>query len=305
MNESAPQPEDLKTQIREFLVTRRGRLTPQQAGLPVIGTSKRRVKGLRREEVALLCGISVEYYTRLERGSATGVSDSILEHLARALHFDEAERAHLFQLMRRVGTTRSAPPRSAQPVVRAPVQRILDALTEAPAFVFNGPGDIIATNSLGRALYEPMYRQNPHRAPNNSRFIFLDPIAKGFWGNWNKIAADAAGILQAEAGRNPYDTELAELIGELSTRSKEFVDHWARRGVRIHSTGRKTIHHPVVGELDLPFESTPLIADPGHYLLIYTPEPNTPTAQSLKLLASWAATDHVSTPRQQANNETP
>ncbi|MGP3960956.1 helix-turn-helix transcriptional regulator [Nonomuraea sp. 3N208] len=280
---------DFRAEIREFLGTRRAKVTPEQAGLPVYGGERRRVTGLRREEVALLAGISSEYYTRLERGDATGVSESIIEGIAQALQLDEAERIHLLDLLRGAGTTRPPRRRPVQQRVRPPVQRVLDSMTGTPAFILNGRGDILATNPLGRALFSLVYA-DPVRPPNNARFVFLDPQATEFFRDWDKVANDTVAMLRAEAGRDLYDRRLTDLIGELSTRSEEFRRRWAAHNVRIHTTGVKLLHHPVVGDLDLPFETFPLGADPSQFLLTYTAEPASPTQDALNLLASWAAT---------------
>jgi transcriptional regulator with XRE-family HTH domain len=266
---------DVRAQIREFLSTRRARISPEQAGLPVYGGDRRRVPGLRRSEVASLAGISPEYMTKLERGNATGVSDSVIDGLAHALQLDEAERAHLEDLLRTAGTTR--PPRRppARQRVRPTVQRILDSLTLAPAFVLNGRLDILAANDLGVALYSPIYA-DPARPANNARFVFLDPNATEFFRDYDKVANDIVALLRAEAGREPYDRELTDLIGQLSTRSEEFRRRWAAHNVRIHTSGIKLLHHPLVGDLDLPFESFPLPADPSQSLLTYTPAPGRP-----------------------------
>lgn len=280
---------DVRAQIREFLSTRRARITPEQAGLPVYGGDRRRVPGLRRSEVASLAGISPEYMTKLERGNATGVSDSVIEGLAHALQLDEAERAHLEDLLRTAGSTRPPRRRPTRQRVRPTVQRILDSMTLTPAFVLNGRLDILAANDLGVALYSPVYA-DPARPANNARFVFLDPNATDFFRDWDKAANDTVALLRAEAGRDPYDRDLSDLIGQLSTRSEEFRRRWAAHDVRIHTSGVKLLHHPVVGDLDLPFESFPLPADPSQSLLTYTPEPGSPTQEALSLLASWTAT---------------
>jgi transcriptional regulator with XRE-family HTH domain len=281
---------DFRAEIREFLGTRRAKVTPEQAGLPAYGGERRRVTGLRREEVALLAGISSEYYTRLERGDATGVSESVIEGIAQALQLDEAERIHLLDLLRGAGTTRPPRRRPAQQRVRPAVQRVLDSMTGTPAFVLNGRGDILAANPLGRALFSLVYA-DPVRPANNARFVFLDPRASEFFRDWDKIANDTVAMLRAEAGRDLYDRRLTDLIGELSTRSEEFRRRWAAHNVRIHTTGVKLLHHPVVGDLDLPFETFPLGADPSQFLLTYTAEPASSSQDALNLLASWAATN--------------
>ncbi|MFD8217455.1 helix-turn-helix transcriptional regulator [Streptomyces sp. NPDC059697] len=280
---------DFRAEIREFLGTRRARVTPEQVGLPVYG-DRRRVTGLRREEVALLAGISSEYYTRLERGNATGVSESVIDGIARVLQLDEAERAHLLDLLRGANTTRPPRRRPAQQRVRPTVQRVLDSMLGTPAFVLSGRLDILAANHLGRALFSPVYA-DPVRPPNNARFVFLDPGATEFFRDWDKVAGDTVAMLRAEVGRDPYDRRLSDLIGELSTRSEEFRRRWAAHNVRIHTTGTKLLHHPVVGDLDLPFEAFSLGADAGQSLLTYTAEPGSPSQEALNLLASWAAAD--------------
>jgi transcriptional regulator with XRE-family HTH domain len=280
---------DNRSEIREFLATRRARITPQQAGLPVFGGGRRRVAGLRREEVAMLAGVSIDYYTRLERGDLSGASDSVLESLAGALQLDDAERAHLFDLARAAGSRdprrRRAVPRRVSPSV----QRVLDTITTAPAWVRNGRADVMATNSLGRALYWPLFDGSTTR-PNTARFTFLDPRAVDFYGDWDRTASDMVAVLRAEAGRNPFDRGLTDLIGELSTRSEDFRTRWAAHNVLFHRTGRKLLHHPVVGDLDLTYEALELTSTPGLTLLVYTAEPDSATQDSLNLLASWAAT---------------
>jgi transcriptional regulator with XRE-family HTH domain len=288
---------DVRAQIREFLSTRRARITPEQAGLPVYGGDRRRVPGLRRSEVASLAGISPEYMTKLERGNATGVSESVIDGLTHALQLDEAERKHLEDLLRTAGTSRPPRRRPARQRVRPTVQRILDSMSGTPAFVLNGRLDILAANELGAALYTPMYA-DPGRPANTARFVFLDPNAAEFFRDYDKAANDTVALLRAEAGRDHYDRGLSDLIGQLSTRSEEFRRRWAAHNVRIHTSGVKLLHHPVVGDLDLSFESFPLPADPSQSLLTYTAEPGSPTQDALNVLASWAATaDNLGPPR--------
>jgi transcriptional regulator with XRE-family HTH domain len=279
---------DARSEIREFLTSRRAKITPEQAGQRTYG-GQRRVPGLRREEVALLAGVSVDYYTRLERGNASGVSESVLEALARALQLDEAERAHLFDLARAAGLTPRRRRRPAPQRVRPSVQRILDTITGAPAFMRNGRMDILAANRLGRAFYSQHF-DSPHGPPNSARFIFLDPRATDFYVDWEQVATDAVAILRSEAGRDPYDRDLSDLVGELSTRSETFRTRWAAHNVRFHDTGCKRFHHPVVGDLSLTFETMQLAADAGLMLFVYTAEPGSKSEEALNLLASWAAT---------------
>lgn len=279
---------DTRIDIREFLISRRAKIAPEQAGLPAYG-KRRRVAGLRREEAAMLAGISVEYYTRLERGNASGVSEDVLEGIARALQLDEAERSHLFDLVRTAGSAAPQRRRPAQERVRPTVQRILDAMTGVPAYVRNGRLDILAANQLGYALYSEVFT-DPARPANMARFTFLNVRATDFFGDWENIASDVVAILRAEAGRDPYDRRLSDLIGELSTRSDAFRVRWAAHNVKFHRTGAKRLHHPVVGDLTLAFEAFELPADPGQRMNIYTAEPSSPSHQALNLLASWAST---------------
>jgi transcriptional regulator with XRE-family HTH domain len=278
-----------KDDIREFLATRRGRITPEQSGLPVYGAN-RRVTGLRREEVALLAGISVEYYTRLERGQVGGVSESVLDGVAHALQLDEAERDHLYRLVRTATTRRPARRAPARKRVRPTIQRMLD-LMPMPAYLRNGRFDILAANDLGRALYSPLYEESP--SPNSARFVFLSPGASEFFLDFDKVQDDAVAFLRAEAGRDAYDKELQDLIGELSTRSERFRQRWAAHDVRYHRTGTKRLHHPLVGDLTLDFEAFDLPGDEGQRLNVYTAPPDSPTAQALDLLASWNAREPI------------
>jgi transcriptional regulator with XRE-family HTH domain len=297
---------DNRDDVREFLATRRARLTPQAVGLPTHGAN-RRVPGLRREEVAVLAGVSIDYYTRLERGNLTGVSDSVLEAVARALQLDEAERAHLLDLARTANdtsTTRRRRPTQHQ--VRPGMQRLLDAMTAAPTLVRNGRLDVIATNPLGRALFAPAFT-DPTSPTNLARFTF-DPHGREFFVDWDDVANATVSILRAEAARDPGDRNLTDLVGELATRSDEFRTRWAAHNVRLHDHGTKRFHHPIVGDLALTFEELPLPADPGLTMTAYTAETGSPSHDALALLASWLATPnddvrtgttHDAAPRQQ------
>jgi hypothetical protein len=239
----------------------------------------------------MLAGVSVEYYTRLERGNLTGVSEGVLEAVARALQLDDAERAHLFDLARAAapGSRSRRRPRPAESVRRS-VQLSLNAITSAPAFVRNGRMDILAANPLGYALYSDMYAASA-RPANHARFIFLDSRSRTFYPDWERAANDTVAILRTEAGRDPYDRGLTDLVGELSTRSEEFRTLWAAHNVRQHYTGLKHLHHPVVGDLHLMYEAMDVSADAGLSLLIYTAEPGSASEDALRLLANWASTN--------------
>ncbi len=275
---------DVRKDAAEFLRSRRSRLSPENAGLTAWG-GNRRVKGLRREEVALLAGVSVEYYVRLERGNLGGASQAVLDAVADALQLDEAERAHLHDLAR-TSSTRVGSRRQPRPTVRPQVQWLLDSMTDTAAYVRNARIDILATNTLGRALYAPVFEM-PGK-PNVARFVFLDPRSKDFFIEWPKVAGEAAALLRTLAGENPYDQGLTELVGELSTRSETFRTLWAAHDVRQHRTGVKRFHHPLVGDMTLSYESMEITADPGSRLNAYVAEPGSPSAEAFNLLASWA-----------------
>jgi hypothetical protein len=282
---------DTRSDLREFLTTRRARLTPGQAGLPDYG-GRRRVPGLRREEVALVAGMSTEYYVRLERGNAAGVSEAVLEGISRALQLDDAERSHLYDLVR--AASRGTRPqrrrgRAGAQQVRPGVRQLLDAMENVPALVQNGRLDILAVNRIGQAVLSEMYAQ-PQRPANFGRFVFLDPRAHSFYRDWDDAARQTVALLRAEAGRAPYDRALTGLVGELSTRSDAFRALWASHDVREHRTGIKLIRHPVVGDLDLSYEAMDLTTDPGLLFLAYTAAPGTPSNDALRVLMSWAAT---------------
>ncbi|MFF1255029.1 helix-turn-helix transcriptional regulator [Pseudarthrobacter sp. NPDC058329] len=291
---------DTVNEIREFLMTRRARITPEQAGLPVFGYRQRRVNGLRREEVALLAGMSTEYYIRLERGNAKGVSESVLEGISQALKLDEAERVHLYNLVRAANegthTARRRSPARAQQV-RPGVQRMIDMMTALPTMVQNERLDLVAANQLGRAFYSEMYIQ-PQRPPNFGRFIFLDPRSRDFYRNWEDTARQTVALLRSAAGRAPYDRDLSDLIGELATRSDDFRTLWAAHNVRLHHSASKQVHHPIVGDLDLTFERLDIATDKGLSMIAYTAEPGSTSHDSLQLLAHWAATNNQTTQQQ-------
>jgi transcriptional regulator with XRE-family HTH domain len=281
---------DNRQEVREFLTTRRARITPDRAGLPTSGA--RRVPGLRRSEVATIAGLSVEYYARLERGQIAGASTAVLDALARALQLDETERAHLLDLARAAdGIPTSGRPRRRTPgkaASRLSLQWALDAIKDGVAFVRDPHQNLLATNALGRAFYSPVIGDSG-RTPNLARFQFLDPASRDFYPDWDLFAQMCVGIMRAEAGRDPHDRGLQDLVGELSTRSEIFRRLWADHNVRTHGSGTKRFNHPVVGELTLAYEELSVTAEPGLVLLVYTAEPGSHSAERLQLLASWAA----------------
>lgn len=280
---------DVREQVKEFLSSRRAKITPEQAGLPAYG-GNRRVAGLRREEVAMLAGVSVDYYVRLERGNLSGASESVLDAIASTLQLDEAEREHLFNLARASAPSRRASNKQRGGELRPAVRQMLDAFSEAPAWVRNDRHDVLAANRLGRALYSPVF-DDPRRPVNTTRYIYLNPAARDFWVDFDRIAADAASMLRMEAGRNPHDPKLHQLIGELSTQSELFREMWAAKDVKFHRSGVKRLNHPVVGLLELNFESLPLPSEPGLTMNVYTAAEGSPSADGLRMLASWAATE--------------
>ena len=278
---------DTKSEIRDFLTSRRARITPEEAGLKVFGP--RRVPGLRREEVATLAGLSVDYYNRLERGNLGGASDSVLDALADALRLDEAERAHLLDLARASQPSSRSRRRSATPAIRPSVQWMLDSMTSAAAFAENGRLDALGANRLGRALYPAVFSGGAHSG-NWARYIFFNPEARSFYADWDRAARDSVAILRSEAGRNPHDRELSDLVGQLATQSEAFRGLWAAHNVRLHTKGVKSFNHPIVGELELSFNRLEVAADPGLMIVAYTAEPGTRSAEAFDLLASWTAT---------------
>ncbi|MFF9545332.1 helix-turn-helix domain-containing protein [Streptomyces albidoflavus] len=291
---------DNRAEVREFLTSRRSRISPERAGLPA--GPRRRVPGLRRSEVAALADVSVEYYAKLERGHLAGVSPAVLEAVARALRLDDAEREHLLNLARTAdGSDALARPRrraTRQWTPHRTLQWTLDAVTGGPAFVRNGRMDVLAANPLARAFYADVYA-DPHNQANLARFNFLDPASRRFYPDWDLAADVAVAILRTEAGRNPHDKELHDLVGELSTRSDAFRTRWGAHNVRHHGTGTKRFHHAAVGALTLAYEGLEMATEPGLTLTVYTAEPGSPSDEGLRLLASWAADRETDTPSPQ------
>lgn len=283
---------DNRAEVREFLMTRRARVSPEAAGLPA-GT-QRRVAGLRRSEVAALAGVSVEYYAKLERGALGGASAAVLDSLSRALHLDDAEHAHLLDLARAadgIPSSGRSRRRAARPGAPRPsLQWMLDSITDSVAVVRDQRQDLVAVNALGRAFYSPLIGDGG-RTPNFARFQFLDPASREFYPDWDLFAGMCVAIIRAEAGRDPHDKGIQDLVGELSTRSETFRTLWAEHDVRTHGAGTKRFRHPVVGILTLVYEELALTAEPGQVMLVYSAEPGSPSAEGLRLLASWAAAE--------------
>lgn len=283
---------DNRADVREFLTSRRAKVAPQDVGLPA-GTN-RRVDGLRRTEVAVLAGVSVEYYTKLERGAISSASPEVLDAIAKALRLGDAERAYLFDLAHAASPV-ARPPRKRSTKHWMPhtsLQWILDGVTAGPAFVRNGRMDLLAASSLARAFYKDAYDM-PGQPPNLARFTFLDRRSRDFYPDWDSFAEITASILRTEAGRDPHNKELHDLVGELSTRNEEFRRLWGQHDVRHHGSGFKTFHHSVVGEMTLAYEGMEMESEPGLTLTIYCAEPGTDSADRMRLLASWAASEEL------------
>ena len=287
---------DNRAEVREFLTTRRARITPAQARLPDVGP--RRVPGLRRVEVAALAGVSIEYYAKLERGSLAGVSASVLDAIARALQLDDAERAHLFHLAQAAdGTSQIMRPRRRSRRTWTPsptLSWVLETITGGPALVRNGRMDLLATNPLGRAMHASLYERAGGPVPNFARYTFLDEDARRFYPRWDTAADTCVAILRTEAGRDPHDPLMHDLVGELATRSEDFRRRWSSHDVRLHGAGTKSFHHTAVGDLDLAYESVDLLSEPGLSLTVYAAEPGSRTAEALSLLASLSAPEPTS-----------
>lgn len=272
--------------VQQFLTAMRGRITPEQAGLAVFG-GERRVPGLRREEIAQLAGVSTAYYTRMERGDLSGVSESVLYALVRAFALDEAESAHLFDLARAATGPRRAPRSKPTPRVSPQLALLIDAM-DVPALAMTQLGDSVASNPMGRALFPDLF---PPDQPslNGTRYLFLDDRARLFYPDWEKTAREAVSGLRLMAGHDPSDRALMAMVGELATLSIEFRTWWGGHTVRTHFSGTKSIHHPVVGDMTLGFEVLALPSTPGLSLITYITEPATPSADAMNLLRSWAA----------------
>lgn len=278
---------DAQNDVQQFLTALRARVTPEKAGLTTFG-GERRVPGLRREEVAQLAGVSTAYYTRMERGDLSGVSDSVLYALVRAMQLNEAESAHLFDLARAASGPRREP--RTRPAVRVSplVAQLLDTMRDVPAVAMNRVTESVGSNALGRALFPHLFPTDG--APlNSARYLFLDERSKDFYLDWETSAREAVSALRLLAGQDPTDRALMALVGELATRSSDFRTWWGGHTVRTHMTGTKRINHPVVGEMTLAFESLTIPSAGGVVLATYLAEPGTPSADALDLLRSWTA----------------
>lgn len=280
---------DIAKDIREFLMTRRAKITPGQVGLaPGV---RRRVPGLRREEAAQLAGVSTEYYTQIERGNVAGVSDEVLQAISRALRLSDDETVHFFDLVRAGAGTRTSTRNKRAAVKKLPegVQALMDGMAGTPAIVLDGNLDILAANPLGRLLYSPLYDRALGR-PNFARFIFFDSAAAQVFPEWERSADEAVGLLQAEAARDPHSAAITQIVGELATQSVEFRTRWAAHNVTAHRHGVKRFGHPEFGDLTLTYNVFEVTAAPGLSLVGYTAEPNSPSAQALSIMSSWSVT---------------
>ncbi|MGC0144317.1 helix-turn-helix transcriptional regulator [Pseudactinotalea sp. Z1732] len=278
-----------KDEVGDFLRTRRNRITPEQAG--ILPGSRRRVPGLRREEVAMLAGVSVEYYARMERGDLRGVSSEVLDSLARTLRLDEAETDHLHALAEAAGSQPARRRKKAEQPFRPSLQRFIDAVA-MPVWVRDRRMDFVAGNPMGRALYKPLL-EDPASRGNTARFVFFSPASRIFFPDWEESATNIVASLRTYAGQSPRDKHLTDLIGELATRSDDFRVRWAAHDVRHHRTGIKRIHHPEVGDLELVYEAMDFPANPEWFMFGYTAEPGTPSEDRLALLGSLAASDQT------------
>ncbi len=278
---------DNKREVQEYLTALRARLTPEAAGLTVFG-GERRVPGLRRDEVAQLAGISTAYYTRIERGDLSGVSESVLYALVRALQLNEAETTHLFDLAHAASAPRPRSRSQADPRISARLALMMETMRDVPAICLTRLGDPAASNALGRALFPHLFPMG--RPPlNHTRYLFLDPRSQEFYPDWETSARETVSSLRLLAGQDPADRALMSLVGELSTHSTEFRTWWSGHTVRLHNSGTKRINHPVVGELTIGYDVLTIQATPGLRITTYLPEPGTPSADALDILRSWVA----------------
>ncbi|MBM7440206.1 helix-turn-helix domain-containing protein [Streptomyces sp. HB132] len=274
---------DRRAELSEFLRSRRARLKPEDVGLPDLGRH-RRVPGLRREELAQLAGVSVAYYTRLEQGNGQNVSGEVLGAIASALRLTDAEQAHLTHLAKpRQHRKRGA---ARQQRVRGTLCQLLDTMDGIPAYVVGRRSEILAWNRMAAAVFGD-WSQLPAQERNWARLVFLNPEYRELFVEWDQKASDIVSYLRMDAGCHPDDLRLSALVGELSVKSEEFRRLWARHDVKEKSHGVKRLHHPLVGELALSFETFALPDDAEQSMVAYHAEPGSPSAEALRLLASW------------------
>lgn len=281
-----------RSELADFLSTRRARLTPEDVGFGG-EFARRRVPGLRREELAQLAGVSVDYYTRLEQGRSRSASADVLDALATALQLNDAEREHLHKLGRPQPETRRR--RSRPQHVHPATLDLLDRLDGvlSPAFILGRRLDVLAHNRLAGALITE-FRHLPAPQRNQARFVFLDPHARELYTDWRQVAMDTVAMLRHDAGRYPDDPKLSALVGELSIHSDEFRTWWARHDVQRRTTGTKSYHHPVVGDLTVQYQALNPSGDEDQVLIVYTAEPDSASDTALRLLANWHEREHVS-----------
>lgn len=271
-------------QLHEFLRVRREALTPPDVGMPW-QVEGRRVRGLRREEVARLAGVSVDYYTRLEQGRARNVSVQVLDAVADALRLGPLERSHLHALARRPTVEQAAPPKRRR--VRPSVQIALDALESTPAYVRDIRMNVVGSNAMWRNLFPDL--SSAGRPPNVARWTILDPRARTVYPEWECVAREIVDTLQATAAKFPSDADLAQLVGELCTASSDFAQWWSDRRVFQRSTGAKRVRNSVVGEITINYDAFVSVADAEQVMVIYTAPAGSPADEALSLLASWSA----------------
>ncbi|MFB6934259.1 helix-turn-helix transcriptional regulator [Streptomyces sp. HUAS 31] len=276
---------DRRAELSEFLRTRRARLKPEDVGLPDYGRH-RRVPGLRREELAQLAGVSVAYYTRLEQGNGRNVSAEVLDAIARALRLSDAEHAHLTHLAKPKRHKKKPVSRTEQ--VRPVLRQLLDSFDGVPAYISGRRSDILAWNGMAAAVFGD-WSELPAQERNWARLVFLRPEYRELFVEWDQKAFDIVAFLRMDAGCHPDDPRLSALVGELSVKSEEFRRLWATHDVKEKSYGVKPLRHPLVGELTLNFESFRLTDGSEQTLITYHPEPGSPSAEALRLLASWGA----------------
>ncbi len=283
---------DPSAELSEFLRSRRARLKPQDVGLPEFGRH-RRVPGLRREELAQLAGVSVAYYTRLEQGNGRNVSMEVLDAIARALRLSDTERAHLTHLAKPTVKKRQRAAISRPQQVRPGLSYLLDSMDGVPAVVLGRRLDLLAWNRTARALLGDFTAWEPHER-NMARMVFLDPNARSLYLDWECKATEVVSVLRLYAGCYPDDPQLLALVGELSVRSEEFRSLWAAHTVADKGHGTKRMRHPLVGEMELSYETLKVSgADPDLVLVTYHAEPGTPSAEALRLLAQWGVDEPV------------